>query len=61
MLLIKSTTLNTNKRRKNEKNVLLNFNLFDKYDSHPYFTLKTQFPKMFIKINLHVNWSLELS
>ena len=61
MFLIKSTSLNTNQKRKNEKNVLLNFKMFDQYDSYSFFTLKTQIPKIQTKINLHVNWSVELS
>ena len=61
MFLIKSTSLNTNQKRKNEKNVLLNFKVFDQYDSYSFFTLKTQIPKIQTKINLHVNWSVELS
>ena len=61
MFLIKSTSLNTNQKRKNEKNVLLNFKVFDQYDSYSSFTLKTQVPKIQTKINLHVNWSVELS
>ena len=59
MFLIKSTSLNTNQMRKNEKNVLLNFKVFDQYDSYSFFTLKTQIPKIQTKIN--VNWSVELS
>ena len=61
MFLIKSTSLNTNQKRKNEKNVLLNFKVFDQYDSYSFFTLKTQIPKIQTKINLYVNWSVELS
>ena len=61
MFLIKSTSLNTNQKRKNEKKVLLNFKVFDQNDSYSFFTLKTQIPKIQTKINLHVNWSVELS
>ena len=61
MFLIKSTSLNTNQKRKNEKNVSLNFKVIDQYDSHSFFTLETQIPKIQTKINLHVNWSVELS
>ena len=61
MFLIKSTSLNTNQKRKIEKNVLLNFKVFDQYDSYSFFTLKTPIPKIQTKINLHVNWSKELS
>ena len=35
--------------------------MFDQYDSYSFFTLKTQIPKIQTKINLHVNWSVELS
>ena len=40
MFLIKSTSLNTNQKKKIEKNVLLNFKVFDQYDSYSFFTLK---------------------